>query len=55
MRTLDALGDSNWAFYREAFGEPPKGNGAASHSIIIEQSAEKQNSGIKPEIKRPER
>ena len=24
LRTLEALGDSNWAFYRQAFGEPAK-------------------------------
>jgi len=31
LRTLDALGDSHWAFYRQAFGEHP---GAAGHGEI---------------------
>jgi|GEM_PF-1809736 len=26
MKTLQALGDSNWAFYREAFGDPKQPN-----------------------------
>jgi poly(3-hydroxybutyrate) depolymerase len=36
MKTLEALGDSNWVFYREAFGEPSSVKpGTAAPDVVV--------------------
>jgi polyhydroxybutyrate depolymerase len=55
MKTLEALGDSNWKFYRAAFGQPPEVDTAASNAITATPSPAKADGIIKLKVKEQER
>ena len=55
MKTLEALGDSNWTFYRAAFGQPPGEDTAASNAITAKPSPAKPDAIIKLKVKEQER
>ena len=55
MKTLEALGDSNWTFYRAAFGQPPGEDMAASNTITAKPSPAKPDTIIKLKVKEQER
>ena len=55
MRTLEALGDSNWTFYRAAFGQPPGVDTAASNTITAKPSPAKPDTIINLKVKEQER
>ncbi len=55
MRTLEALGDSNWTFYRAAFGQPLGEDTAASNAITAKPSPAKPDTIIKLKVKEQER
>jgi poly(3-hydroxybutyrate) depolymerase len=55
MKTLEALGDSNWAFYRAAFDEPSVAKTAEPNAITTKLSFAKPATTIKLKIKDQER
>jgi len=55
MKTLEALGDSNWTFYRAAFGQPPGEDTAASNAVTAKPSPAKPDAIIKLKVKEQER
>jgi polyhydroxybutyrate depolymerase len=55
MKTLEALGDSNWKFYRAAFGQPPGVDTAASNAITATPNSAKADGIIKLKVKEQER
>jgi poly(3-hydroxybutyrate) depolymerase len=55
MKTLEALGDSNWMFYRAAFGQPPGVDTAASNAVTAKPSPVKPDAVIQLKVKEQER
>jgi len=55
MKTLEALGDSNWTFYSTAFGQPPGVDTAAFNAITAKPSPAKPDAIIKLKVKEQER
>ena len=55
MKTLEALGDSNWKFYRAAFGQPPEVDTAASNAVTATPNSAKADGIIKLKVKEQER
>jgi poly(3-hydroxybutyrate) depolymerase len=55
MKTLEALGDSNWTFYRAAFGQPPGVDTAASDAVTANPIPAKPDAVVKLKVKEQER
>jgi poly(3-hydroxybutyrate) depolymerase len=55
MKTLEALGDSNWVFYRDAFHEPSVAKAVEPHATTRMPSLANQDAAIKLKIQDKER